>query len=197
MLPSQQHHSGSESSEKGHSWTWNEITHFLSSQQRVGVRTLEHNQRPAIRFITHFLSSQHGSENSEKGYSWTCHGTTHLLSNQQDQSGNEDSGKRYNWTCHRITHILSSQQDQSGSEKSEKRYSWTFYGITHFLSSQQGQSGSEDGKKGYARSGTESLTICQTNSTRVAVRTVRGDTAEPGMELALTSCQANRTSSSE
>ena len=38
----------------------------------------------------------------------------------------------------------------------------------------------------------ESLTSCQVNRTRVAVRTVKRDTAAPGME-SLTSCQANRT----
>ena len=40
--------------------------------------------------------------------------------------------------------------------------------------------------------GMESLTNCQDNRTRVAVRTVRRDTAGPGME-SLTYCQANRT----
>ena len=38
----------------------------------------------------------------------------------------------------------------------------------------------------------ESLTNCQANRTRVGVRTVRRDTAEPGIE-SLTNCQANRT----
>ena len=38
----------------------------------------------------------------------------------------------------------------------------------------------------------ESLTYCQANSTRVAVKTVRRDTAGSGME-SLTYCQANRT----
>ena len=38
----------------------------------------------------------------------------------------------------------------------------------------------------------ESLTSCQANRTRVAVRTVRRDTVGPGME-SLTCCQANRT----
>ena len=41
--------------------------------------------------------------------------------------------------------------------------------------------------------GMESLTYCQANRTRVEVRTVRGDTAaRHGME-SLTDCQANRT----
>ena len=38
----------------------------------------------------------------------------------------------------------------------------------------------------------ESLTSCQANKTRVAVRTVRNNTAGPGIE-SLTYCQANRT----
>ena len=37
----------------------------------------------------------------------------------------------------------------------------------------------------------ESLTYCQANRTRVGVRTVRRDTAGPGME-SLTNCQVNR-----
>ena len=40
--------------------------------------------------------------------------------------------------------------------------------------------------------GMESLTSCQTNRTTVVVRTVRRDTAGHGME-SLTTCQANRT----
>ena len=38
----------------------------------------------------------------------------------------------------------------------------------------------------------ESPTHCQANRTRVAVRTLRRDTAGPGMEP-LTRCRANRT----
>ena len=38
----------------------------------------------------------------------------------------------------------------------------------------------------------ESLTPCQANRTKVAMRTVRRDTAGPAME-SLTPCQANRT----
>ena len=38
----------------------------------------------------------------------------------------------------------------------------------------------------------KSLTPCQANRTRVAVRTVKRDTARPGME-SLTYCQANET----
>ena len=38
----------------------------------------------------------------------------------------------------------------------------------------------------------QSFTFCQINRTKVAVRTVSRDIAEPDMNLLLTSCQANR-----
>ena len=46
-------------------------------------------------------------------------------------------------------------------------------------------------RRNTAGPGMESLTLCQANRTRVAVRTVRRDTAGPGIE-SLTPCQANR-----
>ena len=74
---------------------------------------------------------------------------------------------------------------------SEKRHSWTWHGITHILLSQQDQSGSEDSEKEHSWTWMESLTSCQANITRVAVRIVRRHTAGgPGME-SLTPCQAN------
>ena len=47
-------------------------------------------------------------------------------------------------------------------------------------------------RRNTAEPGMESLTFYQVNRTRVAVRTVGRNTAGPGMK-SLTSCQANRT----
>ena len=64
--------------------------------------------------------------------------------------------------------------------------------ITHFLLSQRNQIESGNSKKETGGHAMRSLTSCQNNRTRLEVRTVRRDTAEPGMDVAFTCYQANR-----
>ena len=74
------------------------------------------------------------------------------------------------------------------SEDSEKGHSWTWHGITHFLSRQQDQGAVYTVRRDTAEPGMESLTSCQANRTRVAVRMVRRDTAGPGMKSLTSDC---------
>ena len=123
-----------DSSEKGHSWTWHGITHFLTSQQ-----------------------GKDGSENSQKTPRWTWHEITHCLSSQRTRVGvrtvirhSAGPGMKSLTCCQanrikvgvrtvrrhlggpdEITHLLSSQQDQSENKDSQKAPSQIWYKIIY------------------------------------------------------------------
>ena len=141
---------------------------------------------------------------------WTWHRITHILPSQQNQSRNKNSEKGpagsgielltpYQANKIRVVEVRTLKTLRRGIAGPSLTYCQAnitrvdvrtvrgdtvdWHKITCILSNQQNQSRSKNSEGGPAGSGIESLTSCQFNRIRVEVRTVRRDTAIPGMEL--------------